>query len=71
MVFGDAAFLPSRSGFPLHFSTNCGSGECLRTATCLKTVVGAKQGHASCRIFSLHLIPILYQSDFIEITRLS
>ena len=32
------------------FLEKCGKGESLRSATCLRTVVGGKQGHASCKI---------------------
>ena len=32
------------------FLKNCGRGESPLTSTCVKTVVGGKQGHASCEI---------------------
>ena len=39
--FLDVAVLPLRPSLK-----TCGKGESLRTATCLNTVVGGKQGHA-------------------------
>ena len=39
MGFQDVAFLPSRSSLLTTFLKNCGIGECLRTTTCLITVV--------------------------------
>ena len=46
MGFQDAIFLTSRASFHTIVLTNYGRGECLGTATCLKTVVGV-----SCKIF--------------------
>ena len=47
MGFQDVVFLPSRGSFSPHF-LKTGRGERLRTATCLKTEVVGKQGHAPC-----------------------
>ena len=51
--FHDVVFLPSRASFSSTFLKNCGRGESLSTTTCIKAVVGGKQGHAPCRILSL------------------
>ena len=40
--------------FSTTFLKNCGRGESLKTTTCVKTVVGGKQGHAPCEILSLY-----------------
>ena len=53
IAFQDVAFMLSRVSFCITFLSNCGRGEGLETATCLKTVVGDKQEHAPCSIFSL------------------
>ena len=66
----DVAFPPSRLSFPATFLKNCGRGESLRTTTCLKTVVGGKQGHATCKIFALQQSLFLCQLNFMEIIRL-
>ena len=57
MSFQDVAFLSSQASFSTTFLKNCGSGECLWTTTCLKTMVEGKQGHACCKILSLHEAP--------------
>ena len=49
MDFQDMAFLPSQASFAPYF-LNCGRGESLGTATCLKTVFGGKQLHDPCKI---------------------
>ena len=54
MDFQDVVFLPSQATFYTTFLTNCGRGESPGTTTRLKTVVGGKQGHAPCRMISLH-----------------
>ena len=54
MSFQNIAFLFSRVSFCITFLKNYGKGYGFGTAICLKTVVGGKQGHAPCRIFSLH-----------------
>ena len=48
----DVKFLP-RDIFFTTFLESCGKGESFRTTTCLKTVVGGKQGYASCKLLSL------------------
>ena len=45
MGFQDVELLPSTT-----LLKHCGRGESLETATCPKTVVGGKQGHAPCKI---------------------
>ena len=50
----DVAFLPSRASFSTTFISNCGRGESPGITTCLKIVVGGKQGPVTCRILSLH-----------------
>ena len=57
--------------FSTTFLKTCVRGESLRTSTCHKTVVGGKQGHASCIILLLQQNPFLCQLDFMEIIRLS
>ena len=51
--FWDVAFLPSSDGFSTTFLNNCGRGECVGIATCLKTVVGGNEGYVPCKILSL------------------
>ena len=46
-------FLPSLASFSTTFPINCGRDESLETTTCLKNVVGGKQGHALCKILLL------------------
>ena len=53
MGFQDVAFMPSQASFSTTFLKKCGRGESLGTTTCLKTVVGGKQGHAPCKILLL------------------
>ena len=71
MGFQDVAFLPSRASFSTTFLKSYGRGESLVTTTCLKTVVGGKQGHAPCKILLLQQSLFLCQLNFLEITRLS
>ena len=52
------------------FHKNCGRDESLRTTTFLKTVVGGKQGHAPCKILSLHEASFLCQSNLMDMIRL-
>ena len=54
MSFLDVAFLPSLASFSTTFHKNCGKGDSLRTTSCLRTVVEAKQGHAPYKILLLH-----------------
>ena len=61
MSFQHIAFLFFRTRFFTIFYENCCRGEGLRTTTCLNTVVGCKQGHAT----------FLCESYFMEIIRLS
>ena len=56
------AFLPYRAGFSTTFLTNCGRGESLMTATCLRTVVVGMHGHALCEIC------LLQQSLFFSVS---
>ena len=57
MCFQDVALLPpSRASFSTTFLKKCVRGESLGTTTCLRTVVGGKQGHAACEIFLLQQI---------------
>ena len=44
MGLHDAEFLPSRAIYSTTFLKKCGSGECLGTTTCHKTVAGVSQG---------------------------
>ena len=60
MSVQDAVFLPSRTSFSNTFLKNCGRDKSLGTTTCPKTVVGGKQGHATCNI------PLLQQSLFLS-----
>ena len=64
MDFLDLAFLPSRASFHTTFLRNCGRGDCLRTATCLSTLFGGKQGHAPCRILLLQQILFFVSVEF-------
>ena len=65
--FRDVAFLPSIASFYTTFLKHCGRGESLGTITCLKTVVGGKQGHVPCKIFmlqqSLFLVSVEFNGD--------
>ena len=54
MGFQDVAFLSSRASCFTTFLKYCGRRIGLGTTTCLKTVVGGKQGHAPCKILLLH-----------------
>ena len=47
MGFQDLAFPPFRASSYITFLKNNSRGEDLRTATCYKTAVGGKQGHAT------------------------
>ena len=49
MGFQHVAFTPSCARFYTAFLKNCDRGESLGIATCLKTVVGGKHGHAPCK----------------------
>ena len=53
MGYRDEEFLSSRANFLTTFLKHCRSGEGLRTTKCLRTVVGVKQGHATCEVLSL------------------
>ena len=70
MRFQDVAFLLSRAGF-YTFLNNCGGGERLVTTTCLKSMVGGKQGHVPCKILLLQQNLFLSQLCFMEFIRLS
>ena len=70
MGFGDVVFLPSRASFCITFLKNCGRGEGLMATTCLRTVVGGKQGLAPCDILLLQQSLFLCQLNFMEIIRL-
>ena len=64
MGFLDVALLPSRAGYSTAFVEDCGRGEYLGTTTCLRTVVGGKQGHAPCQIRTLQQSLFLCQLNF-------
>ena len=70
MGFLGIVFLP-QVNFSSTFLKNCVSGEAFRTTTCLRPVVGGKQGHVPCKIHSLQQSLFLCQLNFIEINRLS
>ena len=42
-----------------------------QAVTCLKTMVGGKHGHTSCKIPSVQKIMFIYQLNFMEIIRLN
>ena len=71
MGFQDLAFLPFPARFSTTFCKNCDSSECPGTPTCLKTVFGGKQGHASYEILLFQQSLFLCQLNFMEIIRLS
>ena len=50
MSFLDVSFLPSIVSFSATFPKNCGRGESLGNATCLKTVVAVNRG----------MLPVIY-----------
>ena len=52
MAFQDVVFLSSRAIVTTTFLIDCGRVECLRK-TCVRNVVGCKQGHAPCQILLL------------------
>ena len=52
----DVAIMPLRPSFSTKFLENCCRDECLRTNTCLKTMVEGKEGHAPCMIFPSHFL---------------
>ena len=54
MGFQDVLCLSSRASFSTTFLKNCGRGESLGNTTCPKTVVGGRQGYATCKILVLH-----------------
>ena len=58
MGIQDVTWLQSRACSSSIFLNNCGISENLEATTCLKTVVGGNQGHASCKT------PLLQQSPF-------
>ena len=65
MGFLDVAFLPpSQASISTTFRNSCGGDESLGTATCLKTVVGGRQGHAPCKGLSLQQSFFLCQLNF-------
>ena len=70
MAVQDVASLPSEASFSATFLKHCGRGESLGTTTCLRTVVGGKHRHASCKILLLQQHLFLCQSNFMEIIRL-
>ena len=74
MDFQDVAFLPSRTRFSTTFLKNCGRDESLGTTTCLKNVVGGKQGHALCNIHllqqSLFFVSVKFHGDHAADTKL-
>ena len=51
MVFQDVASCPPELVLTPHFLIMVVEVKTLGTTTCFKTVVGGKQGHASCKIF--------------------
>ena len=53
MGFHDVAFLPYLASFSTTFLKNWSRCECLRTTTCLESVVGGNQEHAPCKILFL------------------
>ena len=65
MLFLDVAFLPSQASVFTTFVKNCCTG--YRSATCLRSVVGGKQGHAICEMILLRYFLFLRESNFIEI----
>ena len=67
MCFVDVAFLPPRASFSTTFPKNCGRGGNLGTTTCLKNVVGGKQGHAPCRILLLQKKHLFVSVNFHEV----
>ena len=71
MGFQDEASLPSRASFSTMFLNNCGGGESLGTTTCLKTVVGGKQGHAPSETLLLQQSLFLCRLTFVEIITLT
>ena len=71
MGFQDVVFLSPEVVFPPHFLKNFSKGECLRPTTCLRTVVGGRQGYAPCNILLLQQSLFLCQLNFMEIIRLS
>ena len=68
--FQDVTFLPSWASFATTFLNKCDGGDSLWTATCLKSVVGGKQGHAPCKMLFLQQSLFLRQSNLMEIIRL-
>ena len=65
MGFQDVAFLPSRAHFATTFLEYCGRGYGLGTTTCLKTMIGGKQGYAPCKV--LLLSQVFFLCHFMEI----
>ena len=51
-LVGELQMGPTRASFHTTFPKNCGRSESPRTAICLKTVVGGKQGHAPVKYFA-------------------
>ena len=54
MGYHDVAFLSSQTSFSSAFLEDCGRFEGLRTTIYLRTVVGVKHGHSTCKILFLH-----------------
>ena len=71
MGFWDVPFLPFRVCFSTTFLKNYGKCESFMTTTCLPTVVGGKQGHATCKILLFQHNLFLCHSNFMEIIKLS
>ena len=61
MGFHNVTFLLSEASFSATFLNNCGRGESLRTTTCLRSLVGCRQGHDPCEIL------LLKQSLFVSV----
>ena len=59
----------SRASFFTTFLKDCGRGESLGTTTCLKPVVGGKQGHAPCRMQPL-FVSVEFHGDHETVTEL-
>ena len=52
MRLQEVVFQPFRVSFSTTFLKQCGRGESLGTTTCLRYVVGGKQGYAACQILT-------------------
>ena len=71
MGFQDVAFQSYQTSFYTTFLINCGGGCGLETTTCLKTVVGGKQGHIPCKTFLSLANPFFVSIEFFTIIILS